>query len=140
MDELTDAEIVALAYAIPAKRLTEAKDKVGSGSCTNVDFQVRISGPLSKGVDQLDGTSTAPQNVSFANLPVFCYLLKQLHVGPKRLRDLLLKTSHICEPIPELEAVFNQVAKEASEALPMVERTVAGRRGSIKFDPVIRKL
>ena len=132
--ELSAAEKVAIEGAVSGKDLLIAKDALADGETLAVDFTIRISGNIQKGFGTPSAESERPAQVSLCSMTVFCALLRELGIGPKRLKDALhnLPATSDLQVDEQLTNVFDVVARKLSNALPPVKVTTPGRRGAVK--------
>lgn len=140
--ELTVAEKAALIVAIKAKDATIVKQSLPTGSHP-VDFTVRLSGVVQRGVDAPSSTGETAATVDLTSPAVMFELLRRLGVDPKEVRRklvaMLKKTvadkaasfgAHSVPAESEYAEVFKDVAAKTAEKLPRQKTFASGKSGS----------
>ena len=140
--DFSAAEMVAIEGAVSGKDLLIAKDALADGETRAVNFTIRITGNIQKGFGTPSATSERPAEVSLCGMTVFCALLRELGIGPKRLKDALynLPATSELEVDEQLTNVFDVVARKLADALPPVTVTTPGRRGAVKASVSVTRL
>lgn len=131
MDEFTPEEIVAIAGAIKGTREKAAKDALADRSSATVDFVVRVTGSIQKGVGTLPGTGTRPAEVDLCTAPVFFALLRSLGIGAKRLTAALEQVDPLVGGDDAFADLFAQAAGAKAKKLPPVEFTTPAKAGAV---------
>jgi hypothetical protein len=124
---LSPAQLVAIAGAVKEAALKTAKAALPENHNETVDFTVRIHGSVQKGIGIAATTSTEPMKLSLETFDVFCAVLNELGVGPKKLATALataMRSPNIIAADPRLMAVFNEVRSAIEAKLPPITKTV----------------
>ena len=100
--ELSNLEVIALANAVPTKRLTAAKHEMSDNSSGTVDLTVRIRAHVAKGASTPDATVEVLPTVNLATLAVFTNVLSALGIGEKRLAAALANIPADAEAVEDL--------------------------------------
>ncbi len=128
--ELTDVEVVALSKACGETRVSKARANIVSDTTHPIDFTVRVTGTVSRGVAILDTTKQVTDKLSLDYDKIHAAALKKL--GIKLIDyDLAYRAA--------VEAAEKKLVKEQAAVKPR-SVPVKGREGDITASVDVAKL
>ena len=128
--ELSDVEVVALSKAMGESRVKSAREKIANDQTHKLDFTVRITGTLTRGVKIADSTKLVVTTLELDWGAVMAAALKKL--GVKRAD---FEAAHLAAENAAVKALAKKQAAEKPSKVP-----VKGRDGDINVAVDVKKV
>jgi len=131
LPQLSDVEVVAVSKLFGTARVNEARATIGNDSTEAVDFTIRITGSVSRGVAIEDTTKLVTEKLSVDREAILFAALKKLGITADDF-----KAAHAAAEAAALKKLAKDQAKVQPRTVP-----VKGRDGDItaQLDVIKRK-
>ena len=141
--ELSPVEILALSKCVKDKEVTEARAKIPEGSAHNFGFTVHLSGSLQRAGGVPAGMALVAETslpAQLRSLDVFCAVLRELKIGPKRLETALGAVATRPAADAELLEVFARVEAARAEIVPAREVVTPAKSGNVSVQASVARV